>query len=130
GPAGRALGRRAGRLALLLAILALLTSYFLAGFLLDSAYLNRSVWEQPEKYDSLGAARVLGTLVSGGLFDFGRAPVLTLLAALGLGGCLRRWREERYRLPVVLFVVWLLLYFGRPTWGVLLNLLPLSRDLP
>lgn len=30
---------------------------------------------------------------------------------------------------VVLFFAWLLLYFGRHTWGVLLDLLPLSHDL-
>ena len=32
-------------------------------------------------------------------------------------------------MPVALTLFWLLLYFGRPTWGVLLNLLPMSRDL-
>jgi hypothetical protein len=54
---------------------------------------------------------------------------LTILAAAGLAVCLWRWRRERYRVPVILAITWLLLYFGRPTWGVLLNLLPLSHDL-
>jgi hypothetical protein len=81
------------------------------------------------KYDSYGYAWVLRTLFRGEFFDFDRWPVLTLLAGAGLTLCLWRWGQERYRVPVALFIVWLLLYFGRPTWGVLLDLLPMSRDL-
>ena len=121
--------QRSRRLILLLALVALVTAYFWVPFLLDSPYMNRSVWEEPGKYDSYGHEWVLGALVRGELFDFGRFPSLTLLAGAGLALCLWRWREERYRVPVALFGLWLLLYFGRPTWGVLLDLLPLSRDL-
>jgi hypothetical protein len=121
--------RRAKRLILLLALVALVTAYFWVPFLLDSAYLNRSVWEEQGKYDAYGYEWTLGTLARGELFDFGCFPSLTLLAAVGLALCLWRWREERYRVPVALFLLWLLLYFGRPTWGVLVDLLPLSRDL-
>jgi hypothetical protein len=121
--------RRAKRLILLLALVALATAYFWVPFRLDSAYMNRSVWEEAGKVDSYGYAWVLGALLRGQLFDFGRWPSLTLLAGVGLALCLWRWRETRYRLPVALFLLWLLLYFGRPTWGLLLDLLPLSRDL-
>ncbi len=117
------------RLALLLALLTLVTAYFWLPFLLDSPYLNRSVWEEAGKIDAYGYEWTVGALVKGELFDFGRFPSLTLLAGVGLVCCLWRWREERYRVPVVLFILWLLLYFGRPTWGVLLDLLPMSRDL-
>lgn len=117
------------RLALLLALVALTTAYFWLPFWLDRAYMNRSVWEEAVKYDSYGHAWVLSALARGDLFDFGRLPALSLLAGLGLAVCLRRWRDEKYRLPVVLALFWLLLYFGRPTWGPLLNFLPLSRDL-
>jgi hypothetical protein len=126
---GKGVGVRLLRLLLLLALAGLVISYFLVPYLLDSPYMNRSVWEKPEKYDSYGYEWVLGALVQGELFDFGRFPWLTILTAAGLALCLRRWREERYRVPVVLFVLWLLLYFGRPTWGALLDLLPMSRDL-
>jgi hypothetical protein len=121
--------QRAGRLTLMIVPLALATSYFVAPFLADGQYLNRSVWERPEKYDSYGHEWVLGKLVTGDLFDYGRFPSLTLLAGLGLVTCCWRWREERFRAPLVLAGFWLLLYFGRPTWGVLLNLLPMSHDL-
>jgi hypothetical protein len=117
------------RLALLLVPVAAATSYFLFPLMLDSAYLNRSVWDAQWKYDSFGHAWVLGTLAQGDLFDAGRFPSLTLLAAVGLATCVWRCRDVRYRVPVGLFVLWLLLFFGRPTWGSLLDITPLSRDL-
>ncbi len=117
------------RLALLLGLVALATAYFWIPFWLDRTYMNRSVWEVASKYDSYGHAWVLGALAKGELFDFGRFPALTLLAGLGLVLCLWRWRVERYRIPVILAGLWLLLFFGRPTWGHLLDILPLSRDL-
>jgi hypothetical protein len=121
--------QRGKRLLLLLALTALVAAYFLLPFWLDRAYMNRSVWEKPDKYDSYGYEWVLRALVRGELFDFGRFPSLTILAGVGLALCLWHWREERYRIPVALALVWLLLYFGRPTWGILLDLLPMSRDL-
>jgi hypothetical protein len=121
--------RRILRLALLSALVFAATSYFIVPFLLDDSYLNRSVWEVTTKYDSYGYEWVLGTLFRGDLFDFGRLPVVTLLAAVGLGVCLRQWRQERFRVPAAIFVMFLLLYFGRSTWGPLLNLLPMSQDL-
>lgn len=126
---GGALRHGVPRLAILLGLTALVTAYFFLPFLTENAYMNRSVWELSGKYDSYGLQWVLGALVKGQLFDAGRFPSLTLLAAAGLLVCGWRWRDEHYRIPAILFVVWLLLYFGRPTWGVLLNLLPLSRDL-
>lgn len=125
----RAVWQHLGRVFLLLALCMVVTAYFFIPFLIENAYLNRSVWEDPGKYNSYGARWVLGALVRGELFDAGRFPSLTLLAGLGLAVCLARWREQHYRIPMVLFSVLLLLYFGRPTWGGLLNVLPLSRDL-
>ncbi|MBQ10360.1 MAG: hypothetical protein CMJ45_02285 [Planctomyces sp.] len=123
------LRRRVLRLAILSAVVFAVTSYFIVPFLLDGSYLNRSIWELAEKYDSYGANRVLGTLFKGDLFDFGRLPVFTILAAAGLAVCLRQWRQERFRVPVVILVLFLLIYFGRPTWGPLLNLLPMGQNL-
>ncbi len=122
-------GRRIGRLLALGLLMALVTAYFLAPYLADRAVMNRGVWEYPWKYDSFGAKWVLTALVKGQLLDAGRLPSLTLLFAAGLGFCLWRWREERYRALAALALLWLLFYFGRPTWGVLLDLLPMSRDL-
>jgi hypothetical protein len=124
------LGRRIGRLAGVLLLVAVVAAYFLVPFFLDRPYLNRSVWEDPGKYDAYGWPWTLRALVSGELLDAGRFPSLTLLAAVGLVACLVRWRrDERYRLIIAFFCFWLLLYFGRPTWGVLLDLLPMGGDL-
>ena len=64
-----------------------------------------------------------------GLFDFGRLPFVTMLAAVGLGVCLWQWRREQFRAPVAIFILFLLIYFGRPTWGPILGLLPMGQDL-
>ena len=76
-----------------------------------------------------GAAKTLGWLVSGKLLDYDRLPVLTVLAAIGLIVAVVSWRrDENSRALVVVFVVCLLLSFGRTTFGALADLLPGSRD--
>ena len=68
--------------------------------------------------------------MNGHLFDgFNRISVLSFLAAVGFAVCLLRWRTERYLVSIALFLLWMLLYFGRPTWGGLADLLPMSRDI-
>ncbi len=129
-PSPRELIVRGKRLALVLGLTALVTAYFVVPLWLDGAYNNHSVWELQEKFDSFGAGPILGKLFTGELLDFGRFPSMTILLALGAAACLWRIREERYRLPIALFVFWLVFYFGRPTWGPLLDLLPLGKDVP
>ncbi len=121
---------RIGRLALTLLLVAIVASYFLVPFLLDRDVMNRSVWEDPGKYDAYGWEWTLRALVQGELLDAGRFPSLTLLAGLGLIVCLAHWRRShRHRALVAFFGFWLLLAFGRPTWGALLNLLPMGQYL-
>ncbi len=80
--------------------------------------------------DSYGARKILGWLVTGQLYDYGRFPVVTILGAIGLLACLVRFRkDERARVIVGLWVLSLLLYFGRPTLGPVLNLLPGNSNL-
>ncbi len=126
---GGAIGRRLGRLLLVFLLVALVAAYFLVPFVRDRLYMNRSELADPATYDGYGWEWTLEKLVTGQLLDYGRFPGLTILAGLGLVVCGLRWRDERYRLPLAFFLFWLLLYFGRPTWGVLLNLLPMSQDL-
>ncbi|MGH9020473.1 MAG: hypothetical protein ACRDV0_05580, partial [Acidimicrobiales bacterium] len=80
--------------------------------------------------NSYGAPTVLKWLVTGNLYDHGRVPIITFFVAVGLVVCLRRWRvDERARVVVGLWVLSLLLFFGRPTLGPLLNVLPDSGRL-
>jgi hypothetical protein len=76
--------------------------------------------------DGFGAPKVLGWLVTGQLYDGGRAiPVVTILVGIGVIACLLRFRrDERARAALLLWAMCLLLFCGRPTLGVLLNLLP------
>jgi len=124
-----AIWQRWRRLAILCLLVIIVTSYFLVPLFLDRQYLNLSVWDNRFLYDSFGHAKVLKGLVEGKLFDFGRFPSLTTLVFAGFVFCVMRWREERYLIPIAIFTLLLLLYFGRATWGPLVNVLPVSSDL-
>ncbi len=77
-----------------------------------------------------GARRVVGWLVTGGLLDAGRLPVITVLAGIGLVSCIVRFRrDERGRVLIVLLAMSLVLSFGRTTFGSLVDALPGSTDL-
>ena len=81
-------------------------------------------------YDSFGAKKILMWFASGELFDRGRPPMITILVAVGLLVALWRYRrDERLRVLLFLFLVSLVLFFGRPTLGPVLRLLPGSGDL-
>ena len=124
-----AMWKRWRRLIILFLLVVAVTSYFLVPLFLDLDYLNETVWDNPTRYNSYGHSAVLRGLVQGNLFDFRRFPSLTILVFVGFVICLYRWREERYLIPVGIFLLWLMLYFGRATWGPLIDLLPMSRYL-
>jgi hypothetical protein len=80
--------------------------------------------------NSYGGARALSWLVTGALFDSGRLPVITALAGLGVVVALRQWRvDERGRVLVGLFVLFLVLFIGRPTLSWLIDLIPGNQNL-
>ncbi len=115
------------------AVAALLTSFQLLPLLLDHRTINHSRWEPVWKWDSFGAASVLQWLFSGDLLDYGRLPVLSVLAAVGVGLWFRQWRRGNVD-PALKFIVagaalWVLMLFGRPFWGPLLTLLGVSDDM-
>ena len=111
---------RLGRLAVVFGVMGTLASFAVLPMLAASPYINLSGWEEPWKWDSFGHASVLGDLVRGDLLDAGRLPVLSLLLGLGGVAAAVRWRTERQRFLLAGFVLWLLLFCGRPTWGLLL----------
>ena len=80
--------------------------------------------------NSYGARKVLDWLISGQIYDWRRWPVITVFAGVGLVACLCRWgRDERARGVVGLWVLSLVLFFGRPTLGPLLDALPENQSL-
>jgi hypothetical protein len=136
--------RRMARLAWIAAVSVALTASFLLPLWIDKALINRSRWEAAWKWSSFGLVEVARQLLSGGLLDYGRLPVLTVLAAGGVAAWgLSRWRPavaDRFavsRTPrgALTFVVsgaalWLFLYCGRQSWGVLFSLLGAGDETP
>jgi hypothetical protein len=77
-----------------------------------------------------GAPRVLDWLVSGRLLDYGRLPVVTVLAAVGFGLAWLAWSSDAdARGLLTALAVCLLLAFGRNTFGSLVDVIPGSADL-
>jgi hypothetical protein len=114
---------RLGRFALVGALAAVISSYEWLPFITGSAYVHISPVLDRYKYDSFGAQTIIGWLVTGELLDHGRVPVLTSLLAAGIAASV--WKRDRVGIAALgLFGVWLVLYFGRPTLGGLLDLLP------
>ncbi|MCU0506209.1 MAG: YfhO family protein, partial [Chloroflexi bacterium] len=119
---------RLTRLGILGAIVVAATAYMWLPFVQTSRYLSASAYLEEWKYDSFGAPEILRWLLSGDLLDHGRLPVLTALLAVGIVAAL----VSRTRLAwtaLAGFAVWLVLYFGRPTLGSLVDLFPFSDGL-
>jgi Gpi18-like mannosyltransferase len=95
-----------------------------AKYVTESAYYTGTIFN-----DSYGARKELGWLFTGKLFDSGRFPIITLLFFAGFVVCVARARREvRARALLGAFVLSLLLWFGRATWGGLIDVLPGMRD--
>ncbi len=107
-----------------------MTLFFVVPMALERPFINHSRWEDSWKWDSFGARTILDALANGSLFDEGRAPILTALLAIGIAISLWRTATGRARLEVtILATFWLLVFFGRDTWGHLLRLLAIPEDM-
>ena len=96
-----------------------------AGWVVNDEFSRGSIY-----YDSFGARRILAWLGRGAIFDHGRWPLISALFGLGLGFALVQARRlEPARVVIGLGVVSMLLFFGRPTLGPAIDLLPGGGDL-
>jgi Gpi18-like mannosyltransferase len=122
--------RRVGRAALVAVGGLLVAAWVLVPLLADAKYATQSQYYQGSIFnDSYGARKVLRWLFTGGLFDDKRFPVLTILVFAGIVICgLRARRDVRARALLGAFVFSLLLFFGRATWGSLIDVLPGMGD--
>jgi hypothetical protein len=93
---------RLKRMAGIFILTVIVTAYFFIPFILDISYFNRTVWLESFKYNSFGAIEILKNLFTGNLFDYGRFPVLTIVFFLAVIMVFTQWKQEKYRLLLVL----------------------------
>jgi len=117
------------RLLFVFSLVVCVTLYFIVPFLLDQEHYGLHVGLAQTPLDSFGFQVVLEALVKGHLFDLGRFPSISFLILGGIGSCIFYRRESRYLVPILIFVIWLLIFFGRTTWGSAIDLLPFSQNI-
>lgn len=119
---------RLKRLLLIFVLFFVVVSYLLIPAIVDSPYHAHSPYDFPEKWNSYGWQYITTQFLNGNLLDFGRISILTVLAVTGLLFSLSK-KAFNYRWAGAGFILWFLLYFGRPTWGALYNIFPMSSSL-
>ena len=111
---------------------AVASAWVVVPVLLDRAWIVKDEFlaAAPFYHDSFGAKRVIGWLWAGELYDGLRFPTVTILMGVGATVCIARWRrDERARVLLALLVLSMVLFFGRPTLGPILDLLPANEEL-
>jgi hypothetical protein len=129
------LWRRIGRAVALGAAAALASAWVIVPLLQQSHWAARNqVLEGTGLENGYGARQMLTWVLTGNLYDNGHSPswlpVITILVAVGIGVCLARWRSFLAgRALVVIWVVTLVMSFGRTTFGSLYDIVPGSSDI-
>ena len=116
------------RLVVIFVFVVLVTLYFTVPFVLDREHFDATNFFQAN-LDSFGHWTILGGLVKGNLFDLDRFPSFSLLVFAGIGTCIFYRHKNSYLIPLIMFFLWLCLFFGRPTWGPAIDLLPFSQNI-
>ena len=129
--AGRRLGPCARRAAVLVAGSLLAVAWVIVPLLAQREWAaTNEILRGTALENGYGARRVLGWLVSGGLLDHGRIPVVTAFALIGVVLACVRWRRDAGgRALLTALVVCLLFSFGRATFGDLVAVIPGSADI-
>jgi hypothetical protein len=130
------LWRRLGRAVLVGGCALLASAWVIVPLLAQSHWAARNqVLEGTGLENGYGARQVLDWLFTGRLFDNGFSlfgvpfPVITVLVGVGIVACVVWWRTfVAGRAIVSIFVVALLLTFGRTTFGSLYSIVPGSSD--
>jgi hypothetical protein len=122
--------RRVGRAALAAGGGLLVAAWVLVPLIGDTTWSARTEYYKGTIFnDSYGASKILGWLFTGQIFDGKRFPIVTILFFVGVLVCaVRARRDARARALLGAFALSLLLFFGRRTWGELIDVLPGFRD--
>ncbi len=124
------LWRRLGRAVLVGGLALLASAWVIVPLLAQSHWAARNqVLEGTPLENGYGARQILDWLFTGRLFDNGYFPVVTILVGVGIVACVVWWRTfVAGRALLSIFVVTLLMTFGRTTFGGLYSVLPGSSD--
>ncbi len=126
------LWRRIGRAVLVGGAALAASAWVIVPLLAQSHWAARNqVLEGTGLENGYGARQILDWLFTGRLFDANHwFPVITIFLGVGLVVCGFRWRTfVAGRALVTIFVVTLLMSFGRTTWHGLYKVLPGSSDI-
>ncbi|MBI5452205.1 hypothetical protein HY945_01995, partial [Candidatus Gottesmanbacteria bacterium] len=132
------------RLFLILTSSFLILSYWIIPILLNNNYHIISFWDPVWKFNSYGWYEVVRQFFQGEIFDWQRVfPIITGLVISGFFVNLIRTNDNSPNSPsyfkrgvggvnlspfALLFAFWFLMYFGRTTWGGLIDLIPGMKD--
>lgn len=135
-----------------------LLGYWILPAMMHDQFHNFSFWDPVWKFNSYGAKEVITRLFNGALFDFDRLPIYTVLVFVGILSAVsgkifadrfmsetqnnamdamrassgsRKFSYEQQRSYAgfaLLFLFFLLLYFGRTTWGSLIDAIPAMKE--
>ncbi len=124
------LRHRLGRAAVLFAAALAASAWVIVPVLAQSHWAARNqVLAGSGLENGYGAGQMLSWLFTGNLYDAGRWPLVTVLVGVGIVVCLSRWRAFLAgRALLTIWVVALLLSFGRTTFGSLYDIVPGSSD--
>jgi hypothetical protein len=133
------LWRRIGRALALGGAAALASAWVIVPLLQQSHWAARNqVLDGTGLENGYGARQMLWWLVTGNLYDNDRfpagfhvyLPIVTVLVFVGIGVCIVRWRTMvAGRALLTIWVVTLVMSFGRTTFGSLYKILPGSSDI-
>ncbi len=113
------------KLFFILTLVFLLLSYWLVPILLNNQYHMVSFWDPIWKFNSYGWYEAARQFLQGEIFDWGRWPIVSGLVIIGFFAILNNPKIFSFAL---LFAFWFLMYFGRTTWGGLIDIIPGMKD--
>lgn len=116
---------RLKKLLLIFFLSLVLLAYWILPIFLFGKYHIISFWDPIWKFDSYGWYEVARQFFQGEIFDWQRPPVITILT---LAGLLMALFNTKFFPLALLFVLWIMFYFGRTTWGGLIDLIPGMKE--
>lgn len=119
------LSQRFKKYLLIVASMIFLLSYWIIPILLNNNYHIVSFWDPIWKFNSYGAYEVIRQYLNGEIFDWGRYPYITFAVTVGFFTLLLKSNFNVFALSFALMFVF---YFGRTTFGGLIDLIPGMKD--